>query len=312
MTSDRGEKVIGIGLACLDQLLIWQDMAAPVQGNRIIDADMQGGGMAATAMVAVRRLGGDAEVWSAVGDDWAGERILQGLEEEGVSTEQMLRIAGGTSMSIVVCVDQQTGERYFMRSSDWSRPDQPLGRLENLTSAGCLLIDHGLPASELRAARQAQQLGVPVVSDTARIDERNREVLRYVDYAIVSEQCARSLEAADDLHVACRLIRKMGAGCVVVTLGEKGLVYFDGETFAQLPAFAVEVVDTTGAGDVFHGAFCYGLLQRYALRQNLIFASATAAMKCRHLGGRAGIPHRQEVFDFLHERGVELEEIGGE
>ena len=107
----------------------------------------------------------------------------------------------------------------------------------------------------------------------------------------------------DELREACRAIREMGAKCVVVTLGERGLVYFDGETFGELPAFEVEVVDTTGAGDVFHGAFCYGLAQGFPLQENLRFAAAAAALKCRRIGGRAGIPRRAEVDAFLRERG---------
>ena len=304
MTANPGKKAIGVGLACLDQLLIWKDIAAPVQGNRIVDSDMQGGGMAATAMVAVRRLGNDAELWSAVGDDWVGERIIQALEVEGVDAGQVARMAGGRSLFIVVCVDQQTGERHFMHSSGWDKPEGAIGDLARLADAGCLLIDHALPESELRAAKEATRFGVPVVSDTEGVGERHPEIFPFVDYAIVAERGARAVN--HDLHQACRAIREMGAKCVVVTLGEKGLVYFDGETFGELPAFQVEVVDTTGAGDVFHGAFCYGLTQGFSLEDNLRFASATSALKCRRIGGRAGIPSREEVDEFLRERGVEL------
>ena len=305
MTANSGKRVIGVGLACLDQLLIWEDMAAPVQGNKIVDSDMQGGGMAATAMAAVCRLGGEAELWSVVGDDWVGERIVQALEAEGVDAEQIVRIAGGRSLFVMVCVDQKTGERHFMHSSGRDKPEGAIGDLGQLADAGCLLIDHALPDSELRAAKEAKRLGVPVVSDTEGIRDWHPEIFPFVDYAIVSERAARSL--SDDLRVACQLIREMGAGHVVVTLGDQGLVYHDGERFGQLPAFEVEVVDTTGAGDVFHGAFCYGLVQGFSLRDNLRFASATSALKCRQIGGRAGIPRREEVYEFLRERGVKLE-----
>jgi sulfofructose kinase len=91
---------------------------------------------------------------------------------------------------------------------------------------------------------------------------------------------------------------------VVITLGEKGLVCLDGPRWIEMPAFAVEVVDTTGAGDTFHGAFCLGLVRGFSLEKNLAFASAAAALKCRALGGRAGIPRRREVVRFLKERGV--------
>ena len=113
------------------------------------------------------------------------------------------------------------------------------------------------------------------------------------------------MAGGDDYRAACQAVRAMGPQHVVVTLGERGLVYLDDEDLAEMPAFEVEVVDTTGAGDVFHGAFCYGLVQGFPLVRNLQFASAVAAIKCGQLGGRAGIPGRDEAIRFLIERGVD-------
>lgn len=301
MTARVNKRVIGVGLACLDQLLIWEDMAAPVEGNKIAQSDMQGGGMAATAMVAVSRLGGASELWAAVGDDWVGDQIIRLLEMEGVDAGQVERIADGKSLFMVVCVDQKTGERHFMSASERSKPSGPIGNPERLADAGCLLVDHSLTDSEIDAAREAKRQGIPVVSDTGRFGQWQSEILPFVDYAIVSERGALGLD--DDLREACRSVHAMGAGCVVVTLGDKGLIFFDGETFGDLPAFEVDVLDTTGAGDVFHGAFCYGLVEGFPLTDNLKFASATAALKCTRIGGRAGIPSRKQVDAFLAERG---------
>jgi sulfofructose kinase len=145
--------VVGVGLACLDQLLIWEDTAAPVEGNKITRSDMQGGGMAATAMVAVSRLGGQSELWSAVGDDWVGEQIVRLMEVEGVDIGQVERIEGGKSLLMVVSVDGKTGERHFTKASERDKPQSEVGNLARLTDAGCLLIDHVLPESEIRAHR---------------------------------------------------------------------------------------------------------------------------------------------------------------
>ncbi|MFC1526146.1 PfkB family carbohydrate kinase [Candidatus Latescibacterota bacterium] len=304
--SGSGDVVIGVGLACLDQLLLWEDMGAPVREARIVGRDAQGGGMAATAMVTVSRLGSDAELWCAVGDDWVGERILAELQDEGVDTTQAARLEGGESLLVTVCVDQPTGERHFMYSTGRTHPGAPVGDLERLGRAGCLLVDHGLPTSEVRAARCARELGVPVVTDTEGLGERNRDVFAHVDYAILSQPCARSLGAGDDWREAGRRMQDMGPGCVIVTLGDQGAAFLDGDDFGSVPAFPIDVVDTTGAGDVFHGAFCCGLLRGYELRDNLAFASAVAALKCQRLGGRAGIPSFDEVITFLGERGVAL------
>lgn len=301
-------------MACLDQLMLWQDLGAPVGRNRLVAWDMQGGGIAATALVAVARLGGRAEMWAAVGDDWIGDLILRGLDEEKVDTSTVERVKGRRGPLMIVCVDQPTGERCFFHATGHCHAGHALGDLQRLKGAGCLLIDGTRPESDLRAARAARRLGVPVVADVGWMGERTPTILKYVDYAILSEPGARSIVEScavgspahrarhgesPDFRQVCRAVRAMGPACVVITLGAKGLVYLDGDRFGRMKAFRVKVVDTTGAGDVFHGAFCYGLVAGFPLEKNLLFASAAAAMKCRHIGGRAGIPTRREVMRFL-------------
>ena len=321
-TAPQAKRVIGVGMACLDQLMLWQDLGAPVGRNRLVACDMQGGGIAATALVAVARLGGRAEMWAAVGDDWIGDLILRGLDEEKVDTRRVERVKGRRGPLMIVCVDQPTGERCFFHATGHCHAGHAIGDLRRLKGAGCLLIDGTRPESDLRAARAARRLGVPVVADVGWMGERTPTILKYVDYAILSESCAwsilngpekvstrcatagltgRAAECPEGRlwRAACRAVRAMGPACVVITLGAKGLVYLDGDRFGRMKAFRVKVVDTTGAGDVFHGAFCYGLVAGFALEQNLRFASAAAAMKCRHIGGRAGIPTRREVMQFL-------------
>lgn len=301
-----GNKVVGIGVACLDQLILWEDMAAPVREATIATCDMQGGGMAATAMVTVTRLGGEAEVWAAVGNDWVGDRILKGLDAERVDTSQVRRIDDATSPFMVVCIDRRTAERHFLHWTGLCDADSPLGSLERLQGAGCLLTDLTRPETDLAAAREARRLGVPVVADAEGMGERAREVFTHVDHAIADEGCLRDLGAGADHRQACEAIRAMGPAQVVITLGERGLVFLDGERFGRMDAFDIEAVDTTGAGDVFHGAFCYGLTRGLAMDANLAFASAAAALKCRRLGGRAGIPRRDDVVRFLKDQGVDL------
>ena len=300
----KAKKVVGVGLACLDQLLLWRDMQAPLVGNKILDFQVQGGGMVGTAMVAVARLGGQAEFWGAVGDDWMGRMILDGFRCESVDTRHVVVVPGGRGPMVVVCVDHPTGQRHFLYWTGFPEPEGEIGSLESLETAGCVLVDGTHHQSALRAARQARRLGVPVVADMGGVGEKTAALLSHVEYAIISEGCAQRVAGGDDYLAACQAIRSMGPEHVVVTLGEKGLVYLDGERLAEMPAYPVEVVDTTGAGDTFHGAFCYGLTEGFPFVRNLQFSSAAAAMKCRQMGGRAGIPGRDEVVRFLIERGV--------
>jgi sulfofructose kinase len=285
-------------------------------------------------MVTVARLGGRAEMWSAVGDDWIGGLILRGLAEDRVDASQIVRVKGCRGTHMIACIDQPTGDRCFFHATQYVHPRRPVGDLKRLRGAGCLLVDSTRPASDLRAARQARRLGVPVVADVGWWTEERPAVLKHVDYAILSEHSARSLGALSaagsaacrprsrsnraagktarrdrelaragplDLRMVCQAVRDMGPPCVVITLGARGLVYLDGERFGRMKAFRVNVVDTTGAGDVFHGAFCWGLVEGLALERNLEFASAAAAMKCGQIGGRAGIPTRRQVVRFLKE-----------
>jgi len=299
-------RVVGIGLASMDALLVWQDMSKPVADNRVRSFQLQGGGMVGSALVAVTRLGGRAEFWGAVGDDLMGELTIRELRDENVDVSHVVRVAGASGPLVVVCVDKPTGERRFLHWTGACAREEPIVSPEALAGAGCLLVDGCQLSSALVAAEEAGRLGIPVVSDVGRITDGNRPLIERVNYAIVSEMCARRVDTGGDLRKACEAIRAMGPSCVVVTLGDKGLLAFDDDGFVEMDAFDVDVADTTGAGDVFHGAFCFGLLRGLTVRENLVFSSAVAAMKCRRVGGRAGIPTCAEVRQFLAARGVGL------
>ena len=310
--SDKtGRRVIGVGLACLDQVILWEDVSAPVETARIKDFVVQGGGMTGTAMVAAARLGAEAEFWGAVGDDWSGGMIVDLLSAEGVDTSQVVRVAGAAGPIVVVCVDGATGERRFPFMHRLADPDEPTGDLSRLTRAGCVLVDGTRCASALRAVVEARRLGVPVVGDVGGINERTRSLIAHMDYAILSAQAARTLHPRD-LRSACEQVLAMGPTAAIVTRGGDGVACLSDGEFTDADAFEVDVVDTTGAGDTFHGAFCCGVVRGLDLKANLAFSSAAAAMKCRKIGGRAGIPNYAEVAEFLAQRGVALPADGSE
>jgi len=295
-------ELVGLGFATLDHLMLVESFDDPVGSMKLKTFDIQGGGMTATALVAATRLGVTTELWSVVGDGRVSDWIVAGLQQEGVGLDCLRRAAGADGPLILVYVDGRTGERRFQmgRLVRGGGPE-PL-RLERLDRARCLLIDGMWPEAALRAARHARGHGVPVVADLGGVEGTRRELLPYVDYLIANEQCARRLAGGDDPERACRLMRELGPGVAVVTLGERGCAFADGSDRGRMPAFEVEVVDTTGAGDCFHGAFCVGVVHGWPLERTLEFASAAAALKCRKLGGRAGLPTMDEVEAFLQER----------
>ncbi len=292
-------KVIGIGVACLDYLLQAPDIRRVHEGGRLRGFRIQGGGMAATAMVAVARLGGQAELWTALGDDLHGQWIAAELAYEGVDLSQTARVPGRASPFNFVMVDGVTGERVFLSPGiGWERewPGTPVA-WERLDAADALLVDGFWPTLALEALRRARARGIPTCGDINRV-AGNEELLPLIDYLVASRHVAEEI-AGGASEQALRALARGGARLTAITLGEQGLIYLADGELGEMPAFSAPVVDTTGAGDVFHGALAFGVAQGWAPRPLLRFASAVAALKCRALGGRTACPTRAEVEAFL-------------
>jgi sulfofructose kinase len=302
--------LISIGLSVMDYLFLCDELPRGRFGGAS-DHLVQGGGLAATAAVAMARLGGAVEMWSRVGDDLQGRFILEQFEAEGVDTSQVRVCKGGRSSACGVTVDRSNGERYFTyfpgRGLDPSIEGLDLDRIAR---AKAVLVDCTWPEAQLAAARRARECGVPVCADVGGISESVRELLRYVDYPIYSQACAQHHGGTGTVEGDLRRLAELGGRAPMVTLGGDGCIWIADGAVHRLPAFQVEVVDTTGCGDVFHGAFTFGLAQGWDVARNARFASAVSALKCRALGGRTGIPTRAEVEAFLRERAEPVE--GGE
>ena len=140
-------------------------------------------------------------------------------------------------------------------------------------------------------------------AEAEKFTQRREELFRLTDILIVAERYGREITGREDVAEILEELTRLGPPCVGVTSGERGsALRYHGEII-HVPAFPVKVVDTTGAGDVFHGAFLYGVLRGWEARHILLFANAVSALKCTRLGGRTGIPRVKEVLDFLHARG---------
>ncbi len=210
-----------------------------------------------------------------------------------------------------IAIDKSKGTRTIF----WKRPTRDPLRVEELppdflSNAEFLLLDGLMKNVSLFGARQARKAGIPVMLDAGRVREGMRELARMCDYVVGSEEFARELGWKDDPASFRQEVRKHGFGITTITLGSRGSVTFADDEVISCPAFPVETVDTTGAGDVFHGGYLYGLLQKWPLKDTIRFASAVAAMKCRKLGGRAGMPRLSEVQQFLQERGAPVRHEG--
>jgi|Deesub1362B_J571_1020462.scaffolds.fasta_scaffold03362_2 ribokinase len=295
---------VGLGLCAFDYLLLVERYPARNQKVDALAYSNQGGGPVATAMATLGRLGVRPVAFlGKTGDDWQGEFIVRALQEEGVDTGGVLRASGVPSAQAFVWVEKVSGQRTVVLYRDprlKMKPDElPESPLRNTRF---LLIDGREPDVALQAARLARQHGAKVVMDAGSPRPRMEEFFLLVDFFVCSADFIRAYAPEMGIEEAMRTIHQAGPKWVVVTLGEDGAIGYDGSQFHYEPAFSVTVVDTTGAGDVFHGAFVYGLLCRLPLSHILSFAGAVAAMKCTRLGGRQGIPRLPEVKKFLKEQ----------
>jgi ribokinase len=267
---------------------------------QIIETLEQGGGPAATAAVAASRLGAQAGFIGRVGDDNQGLAILDEFRRERVDVAGT-RIDRGERSSETFCwIEQATGRRSIAWHRGSTRPltfDEISS--ESFHGVRLLHLDGHQPNAALAAARWARDAGVRVSLDAGNCWPHMDQLLELSNVVVASEGFARGLLGRDQPEAAVREILSRGAEIAVVTLGARGCVCLTADGLLRKPAFAVRVVDTTGAGDVFHGAFCVAQLEAWDIERSIEFASAAAALKCTQLGGRSGIPTRPNVAAFL-------------
>lgn len=260
----------------------------------------QGGGPAATATVAAARLGLRTVFAGVVGDDPCGAQIVAGLRRYGVDTAAIQIRQGGESPAAFCWSDAATGQRSIV----WTRGSlAPLKPAElaprDVTGSRLLHLDGHQTDAALHAATLARRHQVTVSIDAGTLLPGIGTLLGLADIVIASEDFACRYTGETDSENALRKLFCAQTRFAAVTLGPQGCIGFDGTTIWRQPAIPVAVVDTTGAGDVFHGAFGVRFLEGAPWPACLRFAATVAALKCRRLGGRAGIPHRAEVEELL-------------
>jgi sulfofructose kinase len=287
-------RIICLGLSALDQ--IWRVDELFIGGSekiRSAEYSTTGGGMAANAAVTVARLGGQVAFWGRAGEDIAGRAMRDGLAQEGVDVAQFKLFSGASSVSGII-VDA-AGERQIVNfrgrlpdTSDWL----PLG---DVASAAAVLADPRWVPGALALFRAA---GVPTVLD-AEVAEREAfdALLPLTDHAIFSEPALQAFAGTSHTR-ALAVIAGFGCRVAAVTLGARGVVWCADDLISRQVAHAVAAVDTSGAGDVFHGAYALAIGAGLRVREAISLASAAAALKCTRSGGRAGIPTLEECLAF--------------
>ena len=289
-------QVYGLGQCCLDYIGKVDTYPPPDVKYEFRDMVVEGGGPVATALVGLARWGIACTFAGVIGDDQFGTVIRATLEDEKVDTAGLVVRQGAESQFAFILAEPGVGRRTIF----WRRPTGPEPSPQELDystirNVAVLHTDGFFTESSLAAAKAAKAAGVQVVVDGGSYREGMLELARLSDYFLASETFSIQLVGESEPLAACYRLAECGPEVVGVTLGARGYVALVKGRIIERPAYQVDPVDTTGCGDVFHAGFTYGLIQGWTVDKCLDFGSWAAARVSLELGGRAGIPPREEL-----------------
>lgn len=304
--------VVGVGYPVQDMLVrIEQIPKARVHVlSKILSSSWQGGGMVSTGLAAASVLGARAGIIGVVGGDLYGKACINDFKMNGVDTSHLYVDEEGTTNYTIVLTETYTKERCFV-ANDGSKRNLKAEELDEayISQAKYLLVTE-MDEISIKAAIIAKANGVKVVIDADLYEKRTMDNIELIDVFICSEEFYQGMFQDEDYIGHCREIQAMGPEVALVTLGDKGCRGVYKDTVIDQKAFTeIDVVDTNGAGDVFHGAFIYGMLQGWKPEYIARFASAVSAIKCTRQGGRAGIPDAETTRKFLETGVIDYTEI---
>lgn len=266
---------------------------------RIRDRHVLCGGQTVTALGTCAGFGLRCKYVGVTGTDENGRRVRAELTSRRIDIEDLI-VRDAENQFAIILIDEVSGERVIL----WDRDDRLRLRdhelpVEALTSTRVVHVDDVDDDAAIRAARIGREAGAIVTSDIDRLTPRTDELAGAVTHAIFAQHVPPHLTGVDDMEGALRELRKRHRHVLCVTLGEQGAMALDGDRFYHQPAFKVQAIDTTGAGDVFRAGFIHALLQGQPMAEVLRTANAAAAISCTRLGALGGIPPLAEVNELL-------------
>jgi sulfofructose kinase len=297
---DKSFDVVGMGLNSVDFLSVVPKFPTPNSKIEMLRFTKQGGGQVATAMVALSRWGVKTKYIGKIGEDELGTFSRNSIYQEGVDVSSVTIESNAINQFAMIIVDGSSGERTIL----WNRDERLIYRQgelrkKDVCSGKLLHLDgHDIYAA-IQCARWAKEEGIPIIIDLDKVELLTSELIKEIDFVITSSGFPMVFTGISDQKRALLELQKHTSGFLCATLGHEGCVALVNGEFLHVKAFKVNPIDTTGAGDVFHGGFIYGLLRNWEVVEILRFANAVAALKCRNLGGRKGIPTLEEVQRFL-------------
>ncbi len=295
-------QVVGLGQACVDYLSELS-FYPPEDGKaELIGLHMRCGGPASTAIVTLSRLGIPTSFLGSVSDDQFGIDIVKNLEKEKVDVSCLKITSGYTSQFAFIAITNESGKRTVF----WHRGSVPHLTEEDVDirrfpKARILHLDGLMVEASTKAAIQAKKLGMTVVMDAGTLRDGTKKLVSLVDILIASETFATPLVGPGAPHeTALKTLQELCPGQVIITLGAGGSIGLNDHGIVHQEAFTVPVVDTTGAGDVYHGAYIYGVLQGWEMHECMRFASAAAALNCKEIGAQTDILNLKGINDLMN------------
>ena len=274
------------------------DAGTKVQASEFL---ITSGGQSGNAAVAAARLGGAVSFAGPLGDenDEFARRIVESLRREKIDCSNCVRVPGATSSVSLILVDAAGEKMIATRRDQGLSGIAPANAAETVATADAVVLDNRYPNFVIPICQAAAARGIPRVLDLDRAAEPNDPLLLACSHVIASAEALRGDTAAKDLRLALRTLGEGFKGFLAFTDGADGVYWLDGGEVRHMPAFKVNAVDTLGAGDVFHAAFAFRLVETGDPIAAMRFAGAAAAIKCTRFGGLMGAATRAEVDEFL-------------
>ncbi len=298
--------ILGLGGVAVDDL-VFVDAYPPADAKIVVARrERHCGGLTATALVAAARLGAACAYAGVLGTDPLSDYAIEKMARERIDLTHLRREAAAQPLYATIIIDQTRRTRnVFVDLNNVVGAGLDWPPREVIQSSRVLFVDSIGPEGMLRAARLARAAGIPIVADIEATGPQPTQLIQLVDHLILSWEFARESTGAETPALAARALWGPQRQAVVITNGDQGCWTLAADDLGQVthqPAFRVAVVDTTGCGDVFHGAYAAGLVRGLGVTERVRLAAAAAALKATRPGGQAGAPTQAEVEQFLNPR----------
>lgn len=299
--------IVGVGHSCLDKLCTVEKYPREDDSTHITNIEVQGGGAVATALVAASRLGSSVSFVGNIGTDYVSQAIQSLFKEEAVDTSCLIPREDCFGLESFVMINSQNGSRTKFPQRDTNPPIDWTDNINKVLKNACILhLDGTNYTNAIEAVKRAKESGVIVSLDGCSMqsdNKKNKTLASSVDFLIMNRKYPLRVSGKTSYEEALLEMKEWGPKRIMCTLGSEGVIAVIGGKIKHFRSFTPPcVVDTTGCGDVFHGAYLNAYLNGMDAEESILFASATAALKCVQKGGRKGIRTRDEVLEFMRKQ----------